>query len=60
MLPIGTCFSAFQVKAVAGLEPGKSAELSGHRLEGKSPTHRRETQLASRLLTRGTATPLAA
>jgi len=60
MVTIGTVFSAFQLEAVSGFEPGKSAELSGHRLHGKSPTHGRGTKLASRPFTRGTATPLAA
>jgi hypothetical protein len=60
MWTIGTVFSAFQVKAAVGPDPGKCVELSYQQLEGKSPIHGRRTELASHPFTRGTVTLLAA
>lgn len=61
MLTIGTPFSAFQVKAVVGLEPGKQlAELSDHGFERKWPIRAGGTKLGSRPFTRYEGTPLGA
>jgi hypothetical protein len=61
MLTIETLFSAFQVKAIVGLEPGKQlAELSHHGFERKRPTCATGTKLASRPFTRHEGTSLGA
>jgi hypothetical protein len=51
MLTIRSVFSAFQVKAIVGLEPGKQcAELSDRGFERKRPTRMR-TKLPQRPFT---------
>ena len=51
MWTIGTLFSAFQLEAITGLEPG-NAELSDHSLERKWPSRATRTNLSSCSFTR--------